>query len=167
MGRDKALVEVEGVPMAVRVTRALAAAGAEEVVAVGGDANALPAAGLTCIADEWPGEGPLGGVITSIRHLPQDVVFVASCDLLSPSPEAMAATVTALASRPEADLAVPMRTETRQWLHGGWRRRVLDALAERFASGERAIHRAVRLAELTVVQVEGLDPTSLQDKNVP
>lgn len=167
MGRDKALLEVQGEPMAVRGARALSAAGAAEVIAVGGDADGLSAVGLSWVADEWPGEGPLGGVITALRHFEHDVVFVGSCDLLSPSPGAMSATVAALVSRSEADLAVPVRDGARQWLHGAWRRRAVDAVTEQLNSGERAIHRAVRSAGLTVIEVDDLDPLTLQDKNAP
>ena len=41
MGRDKALLPVDGVPMAVRVATAMIAAGAHPVVALGGDADGL------------------------------------------------------------------------------------------------------------------------------
>ena len=37
MGRDKALLRVDGVPMAVRVATALRAGGADPVAAIGGD----------------------------------------------------------------------------------------------------------------------------------
>lgn len=52
MGRDKALIEIGGVPMARRVADALGAAGAAEVVAVGGSAPALRSLGLTVAPDD-------------------------------------------------------------------------------------------------------------------
>ena len=61
MGRDKATLPVDGVPMAARVADALRRAGAEPVLAVGGDQAALEALGLTWVADRHPGEGPSGG----------------------------------------------------------------------------------------------------------
>lgn len=167
MGQDKALLPLQGEPMAVRVARALAAAGAEEVVAVGGDPVGLSAAGLACVADDSPGEGPLGGILTSLRHLPYDIVLVASCDLVSPAADAMVATVAALRDEPGADLAVPVQVEAEQWLHAAWRHRALDALAGQFATGERAVHRAVETAGLVAVAVADLDPAALLDADVP
>ncbi|WP_434127450.1 molybdenum cofactor guanylyltransferase, partial [Enterococcus faecium] len=41
MGTDKALIEVDGGPLARRVANALRAAGADPVIAVGGDLEAL------------------------------------------------------------------------------------------------------------------------------
>jgi molybdopterin-guanine dinucleotide biosynthesis protein A len=67
MGRDKAFVVVDGEPMVVRVARALRGAGADEVVAVGGDEARLSALGLAHLPDDHPGEGPLGGVLTALR----------------------------------------------------------------------------------------------------
>jgi molybdopterin-guanine dinucleotide biosynthesis protein A len=66
MGTDKALLEVDGVAMAVRVARALDAAGATEVMCIGGDAPALAALGLIVVTDRHPGDGPLGAVITAL-----------------------------------------------------------------------------------------------------
>jgi molybdopterin-guanine dinucleotide biosynthesis protein A len=66
MGRDKALLPVGGVPMALRVADALRAAGADEVVAVGGDATALAALGLTVVPDDHPGVGPLAAIVTAL-----------------------------------------------------------------------------------------------------
>ena len=66
MGRDKALLLVEGVPMAQRVAEALRAAGATEVLAIGGDAPALTALGLHLRPDDRPGDGPLPATITAL-----------------------------------------------------------------------------------------------------
>lgn len=92
MGEPKALVEVDGVPMALRVAAALKAAGATEVVLVGGDPSWAAMLGLKQVPDRWPGEGPLGGLATALLDVPAacgagaprnpaDVtVLVAACD---------------------------------------------------------------------------------------
>ena len=69
MGRDKALVPVGSppTPMAVRVAAALRDGGCTDVTCVGGDADGLTALGLTVVADDHPGLGPLGGVLTGLR----------------------------------------------------------------------------------------------------
>ena len=55
--------------MAVRVARALAAAGAEPVLAIGGDGDALERLGMAWQPDRFPGEGPLGGLLTAFGAL--------------------------------------------------------------------------------------------------
>lgn len=171
MGRDKALVEVDGRALAVRVAEALRAAGAADVVAVGGDAARLAAVGLEVVADDAPGEGPLGGIVTALSHPGgpggADVVFVAACDLVSPSPAAIAATVAALGAAPEADASVPEVDGRRQWLHAAWRRGAAAPLAAAFADGVRAVHAAVAAAGLHVVAPPAVGHAAVADADVP
>lgn len=167
MGRDKALLRLGGEPMAARVSKALGSAGAARVIAVGGDAAALSGAGLAVVADIWPGEGPLGGVVTALECLDHDVVLVAACDLAHPSPAALAATVACVREAPHADVAVPVSGGRRHWVHAAWRRSTRDALVGQFDAGVRALHRAVERAGLAVVEVEGVNPAGLVDVDVP
>lgn len=114
MGRDKALLEVAGRPMVARVVAAARAAGAAEVITVGGDEPGIRAAlaglgGPTArhVPDRHPGEGPLGGLLTALAALAgagADAALIVSCDLLAPDAGTMAATVAALA-RPVDPLA--------------------------------------------------------------
>jgi molybdopterin-guanine dinucleotide biosynthesis protein A len=99
MGRDKALIELDGVMLAERVARVLEAAGCDPVVFVGGDAARLgPPTGRTVVADGWPGQGPAGGVLTALGHFAgtdADTVVVAACDLVTLSTDAVAAVMSA------------------------------------------------------------------------
>ena len=102
MGTDKALVEVDGMAMAGRVAGALASAGGQPVIAVGGDADRLADLGLAVTPDRWPGEGPLGGLVTALGALADPavpIVVVAACDLPALTSSVVAALVAALAER--------------------------------------------------------------------
>jgi molybdenum cofactor guanylyltransferase len=169
MGRDKALIPVAGVPMAARVADALAAAGAADVLAVGGDAPALAALGLRTVPDRWPDAGPLGGIVTALGALPDaGIVLVAACDLVAPSPATMAATVAALAAPGGASVAAPLDAGgRRRWDQAAWRTAARPALAGRFESGERSVHRAVAAAGLTVAEVTDVSPSTLADADTP
>jgi molybdopterin-guanine dinucleotide biosynthesis protein A len=173
MGRDKALLMVDGEPMVRRVGRAVRAAGAAAVVTVGGDeagltAALLPLDGVRVLADHDPGEGPLGGILTGLVALDHELVLVVACDLLAPDPTAMAVTVQALVDEPAAEVAAPELDGRVQWLHAAWRRpSVQGPLAERFAAGERSIHRAVAGAGLRRTTVGGVAPRGLADADTP
>jgi molybdenum cofactor guanylyltransferase len=83
MGRDKALIEVEGVEMALRVSYAFEDAGIDPVLCIGGDQTRLEDLGLDWVADNYPGEGPLGGFLTALewnRYGNWDTVVVSACD---------------------------------------------------------------------------------------
>lgn len=165
MGRDKALLEVDGVPMAIRVASAIRAAGASEVFAVGGDATALADLGLDVRPDLWPGEGPLPATITALEAASESLVLITSCDLLNPSARAMAATVHALARHPGAVGAVPVADGHRQWTHAAWHVRVATALVAARERGIRSLQRAG--ADLMLFEVTDLDPAVLADADAP
>jgi molybdopterin-guanine dinucleotide biosynthesis protein A len=166
MGTDKALLEVDGVAMAVRVARALDAAGATEVMCIGGDAPALAALGLTVVTDRHPGDGPLGAVITALAASPHPVVVLSPCDLLAPDPAAARSVLASLLAAPGVDVAVPVIDGVRQPLDGAYRvAACLPLLVQEFARGERSVKRAVEI--LRLVEVEAISPGALADADTP
>ena len=165
MGRDKALVEVGGVAMALRVASALRIAGAAEVLAIGGDAPALRALGLDDRPDDRPGAGPLSATITALGHASEDLVLVVGCDLVHPDPPSMARTIAALAHRPGALGAVPVVAGQPQWVHAAWRRDAAAPLSRAFEQGQRSLHGAAR--SLDLVPVDDIDPGCVADADLP
>jgi molybdopterin-guanine dinucleotide biosynthesis protein A len=168
MGRDKATLPVDGIAMARRVADALIAGGCATVLAVGGDTDGLARLGLEAIPDGWPGEGPVGGIVTALAATDAPTV-VAACDL----PWLDAATVGALVAafvdagadpegaQADAFVAVTDRIEP---LCALWQPAALPPLRAAFAAGERAVHRA--LGGLRVVTVR-VDPAALRNVNTP
>ncbi len=63
-GRDKALVEVGGRPMLARMTALMQ--GITEQVKIVGTPEKYAEFGIEVVSDRWPGEGPLGGIITAL-----------------------------------------------------------------------------------------------------
>jgi len=162
MGRDKALVEVGGDPLVRRVADALERAGATRVFVVGGDRPALEALGLEVITDRFPGEGPLGGVLTALSATDAAVIAILATDIVAPDPAAIRAVLGALAGN---DVAVPVSGGRRHFHHAAWSRSAQQRLESAFAAGERAIKRAVR--DLVVVEVAGLSDAALADADTP
>lgn len=168
MGADKALVEVGGRAMALVVADAVAAGGCVPVIAVGG--VPLDALGLRTIADQFPGEGPLGGVLTALDHLGDRWVLVVSCDL----PRLEATTVAALVARasaaaddPTGPVDVVMATTDRdQPLCAVWAPWCADVLRQAFTGGERSLRRvipALRVARVPADAVELADVDTPED----
>jgi len=162
MGRDKALVEIDGVPMARRVADELERAGAARVRCVGGDASALTALGLDALDDEHPGAGPLAGLLVALRASTLPISLVAPCDLIDPRREGFTALVAALDASTRARAAVPLADGTWRPLPCALRSTALTTLEDTFAAGERAVHRA--LAEVERVEV---DAGSFPDADTP
>lgn len=161
MGRDKALLPIDGVAMAARVAAALREGGCDEVVAIGGDAIGLAQLGLTFVADEFPGEGPLGGVITALAaHAGAAAVVVVACDLPALRPATVRALVAAL---PGHDVAVATAGRP-QPVCAAWRPAAEATLRSAFAHGERRMMAAFASLSQVAVPVEVQD---LANVNTP
>ena len=84
LGRDKALVEVGGTPMLARMIELLGGVTKQvKLVAAPGKYSAF---GVETIEDQWPGEGPLGGIITALEDAAEGSAngewnLIVSCDM--------------------------------------------------------------------------------------
>jgi molybdopterin-guanine dinucleotide biosynthesis protein A len=79
MGRDKALLEIDGESLIARATRLVRTVLSEPVVIA--SAPAYEALGLTIVADDFPGYGPLGGIATALHVSGKPWNLVIACDL--------------------------------------------------------------------------------------
>jgi molybdopterin-guanine dinucleotide biosynthesis protein A len=158
MGIDKAGVEVDGIPMARRVVDVLAAAGCSPVIAVGGDATALGRLGLDVLEDGFPGQGPLGGIVTALTV--GAPIAVVACDLPDLRPATVAALIAALDGH---DVAVAL-SDRPEPLCAVWAQSAAAVLGEKFESGERAVHRALAGLDIAWVPVA---PAELRNVNTP
>ena len=79
MGRDKALLELGGVPLIVRTVRLLEPLVSSTAVVAPAEKYAWP--GLRIVDDRWPGAGPLGGIVTALGTSFTDWNLILACDL--------------------------------------------------------------------------------------
>lgn len=165
MGRDKALMSFEGTPMVMRVADTLRSAGCDPVVAIGGDHSALATLGLNTVADQWPGEGPCGAVLTALAHFADhDAVVIVACDLPRLSARAAKRVIDALSDNGEEhDVAIAVTGE-RHSACMAWRLTTAPQLATTFAGGARKLLDA--MDGLRVVEVV-VDKAELMNVNTP
>ena len=164
MGTDKALIEIGGRPLVTIARDALRDAGAREVMAVGGDAVVFERLGMRPVVDGWPGEGPLGGVVTALAGALHDIVVVLACDLPRVDSRAVTAVVSALADE-EDDAAVPVVDHTPQVLVAAYRRRCGQQLEDALRAGTRRLRDAVD--GLRVAHVALAEPAWVANVNQP
>ncbi|MGD0545959.1 MAG: molybdenum cofactor guanylyltransferase [Candidatus Acidiferrales bacterium] len=79
MGRDKALLEIDGESLIARSTRLVRAVLKEPVVIA--STPGYGALGLKIVADDFPGYGPLGGIATALHVSTKPWNLVIACDL--------------------------------------------------------------------------------------
>ncbi|MSR63256.1 MAG: molybdenum cofactor guanylyltransferase [Planctomycetes bacterium] len=83
MGRDKALLELDGEPLVRRAARVLGAV-VPRVLLASGCESRYPELGLECVLDCEPGAGPLAGlaaVLARLERAPVAYACVLACDL--------------------------------------------------------------------------------------
>jgi molybdopterin-guanine dinucleotide biosynthesis protein A len=163
MGRDKALLPFRGMTLAQAVAgAALEAAGAVTLV---GDVDRYASLGFPVTPDLFPGEGPLGGILTALRHSQAEWNLVVACDM----PEAGSALFARLldaARNSGADALIPVTPDGRnQPLSAVYGSRCLEAFDAAFARGTRAIMAAC--AEIRVKRLAVEELSSFQNVNTP
>jgi molybdopterin-guanine dinucleotide biosynthesis protein A len=153
MGVDKASFEVDGVAMAQRVAQAALDAGANEILLIGGtQAKAKKLTG-TWKRDLYPGQGPLGGVITAMKSANNDAVVVVSCDM----PFLTGSVITSLVNGLQDAQATVGRTDRLNWLCAAWlKSECLNTLQSVWKRDERAVHRAAVLLDVVEVPVPAM-----------
>ena len=164
MGQDKATLRIGGQELGERVLVAALLVGASEVLAVGGDCAPLQEQGWRHVADLWPGEGPLGGIISALTFAANEMVVVVACDLPDVDDEVLQYLVGECAAHPSAMVVVPDRDGRPEVLHAVWRRGALAVLRGLFDDGERSPTAA--LARIEVLHVRVAEP-SLRDLDTP
>jgi molybdopterin-guanine dinucleotide biosynthesis protein A len=156
MGRDKAALPWGGGTLAESIAREVAAA-AGSAILVGNASTGIP--------DLYPGEGPLGGILTTLAHSTADWNLIVACDM----PLVQAAFLRRLidaARESGADALLPRGPSgLPEPLCAVYHRRAQPAIAARFAEGVRKV--TLGLTGLTVVSYEVAEPAMFQNVNTP
>jgi molybdenum cofactor guanylyltransferase len=84
MGRDKALIEVDGRTLLDRALDKLEPH-VQELLVIG-DPGKYGHVGPFVFADDIPGVGPLGGILTAMRYASNDRLLVLACDMPNVTP---------------------------------------------------------------------------------
>lgn len=163
MGRDKARLPFRGGSLAGFVAGTVAEA-AGSAVLVGNPAEYAELA-YQAIADLYPGEGPLGGILTALHHTASDWNLVVACDMPGLSASVLARIIEA-AEHSEADAVLPAGPSGYpEPLCGAYHRRALGGLEAAFRDGERKVMAAVRRIRAEMLPVGDL--AVFQNVNTP
>ncbi len=163
MGRDKALIEIDGETMVARVLAEAHKSAATVAVVVGREPGLWD--GIVSVPDRFPGEGPLGGLLTALETSSTDVVVLIPCDLIHPAAASVDLVATTLIENPSLDVVVPVVNNRRQYVQAAFRRSTAVQLGEQFAGGRRSIHDGI--AELAVLELPVEEPDWFADADEP
>lgn len=157
MGRDKAQLPFRGGTLSDAVADAVREA-AGSVTLVGNP-------GIGGIHDRYPGEGPLGGILTALHHTSAEWNLVVACDM----PEVNGQLLRRLLDAAEAsrcDALLPCGpVGLPEPLCAVYRLGARDAIERQFARGVRKVTAA--LEGLAVVRLDVAEPVAFQNVNTP
>lgn len=168
MGRDKALLSFEGVPLAHRLAeRVRSAAGSATLV---GSRRLYATLGWPIIEDRFPGRGPLAGIHSLLKQSAAEWNLVVACDLPFLSAPFLrfllrAATET---SAEGAQLVVPVSSRGYE-LAAVLRRDCLPAAEAALAGGDYRLsgfYARLRRREIAAAEWRRFDPRGLLFQNV-
>ncbi|MEI2653674.1 MAG: molybdenum cofactor guanylyltransferase [Microthrixaceae bacterium] len=152
MGADKASLDVAGTPLGARSVRALEAAGLTDVMLVGATA-AHGGLGGRVVEDLWPGEGPVGAVLTALHAaflVGATHVVCLACDLPAVTADAVRPLLDVVEARQAVLVAVDGRPAPP---NGVWPVALLPALEDRFGDGASSFREL--LDGVDVLEVDG------------
>ncbi len=166
-GVDKALVKIGGRPMLDRMIDLMRRVTPKlKIVATGEKYTEF---GIEIVADRWPGEGPLGGIITALLDAAADSVqttsnqrsrvtsqeegawcFIVSCDMPFLT-EDWLKFLTQRAESSTAEVVLPRSAGGFEPLCACWRPRAAEALRQAFERGVRKMMDGVREVKAEVL----------------
>jgi molybdopterin-guanine dinucleotide biosynthesis protein A len=156
-GRDKALVRFGSIPLLLQIVKLARTCTSEVAVVAGAHKYGDLDASLEIIDDRWPGEGPLGGIITGLQHSaatnhPAEWNLILSCDMPFLSAEWLQFLVDrAVASAPETQVILPHSTHGPEPLCACYRTSAAEPLKNVFDLGIRKVTQALKQVRTEVL----------------
>ncbi|PWU12639.1 MAG: hypothetical protein C5B51_00225 [Terriglobia bacterium] len=163
MGRDKAFLPFRGGVLAQFIGDQVAAAAGDATLI--GDPSRYASFGYPVIPDRYPGEGPLGGILTALQHSTRDWNLVVACDMPGIT-SAFLVRLLEAAENSGGEALIPVRQPERpEPLCAVYHRNSLLGLETAFQHGERKIMTA--LAGMRMVRFPIDEPALFRNLNTP
>lgn len=153
-GRDKALAEIAGKPLLVRICELVFDTVTRDVSVIGA-ASKYGKYGFRCVEDLWPGEGPFGGILTALletakRPKASPWNLILSCDMPFLT-EGLLVYCVDRAKRSHADVVVPESSNGLEPLCACWRTEAIRKLQYAFEDGIRKVTEAMKRVSMEIV----------------
>lgn len=169
MGEDKALLPWRGGTLLDNAVVILSEV-VDPVFVVVDSTRKRPAGRAAVILDDFPAVGPLGGIVTGLRCARTGFHLVVACDLPMLQDEMLVELLVAANEAPyPVDAVIPEVAGRDQVLCAVYSHTALAALDKALASGERAVHRAIRdlrCLRIPESRIRQVDPELLSFKNI-
>ena len=165
LGQDKAMLELDGHPLVLRVVEALGAL-TDDVIVVQRRGQQLRLEGVRLVADMESHQGVLAGIGAGLAAANHSWSLVVACDMPFLDVQLLGYMMSQ-ASR--CDAVVPRLERGPEPLHALYHRRCLPAVVEALEDGRRRVvsfYDSLRVRYLTATEVDRIDPTRRSFYNI-
>ena len=163
MGRDKASLPFRGGVLVQHVADVVKQAAGSALLV--GSPSKLGAVGYPIVPDIYPGEGPLGGILTVLQHSRADWSLVVACDMPALTADFLGGLLRT-AEATEAEALIPRGPSGRlEPLCAVYHQRSRGPLYQAFAEGTRKVTAAFTGLRIAEIRVDEIMP--LQNVNTP
>ncbi|HKO03620.1 MAG TPA: molybdenum cofactor guanylyltransferase [Candidatus Acidoferrales bacterium] len=166
MGKEKALLEINGTPLVVRAARLLEPLCSG--VTIVGPQELYQHFGFAALADERPNLGPLGGILTALGHTEAPWILITACDLPYLTADWLRYLIGRAASS-QARVVLPESDSGPEPLCAVYHRDAAAAIRSEIARGERKVTRALGslpIERLLPAEIRPFDPRGLLFHNL-
>jgi len=157
MGRDKARLPFRGGTLASAVAKAVESAAGCAVLVGHPELGGIP--------DLYPGQGPLGGILTALHHTSTDWNLIVACDMPEVTPGFLRNLLDTAESRGCSVLLPESAEGCPEPLCAVYRRDVLDVMENRFHQGVRKVTAAFEGVDVARIHIA--ENISFQNVNTP
>ena len=164
-GENKALIKIEGVPLIERVLNTMGSV-FHHVIIITNTPNEYAHLQIPMVEDIIKGLGPLGGIYTGLKAIPDPKGFFVACDMPLLNPDLIRHMV---AISDDFDVVVPKISWKIEALHGLYAKRCLDSIEGLIHSGTYQIFRffhEVRVRFVDEVEIRRWDPDLMSFFNI-
>lgn len=172
MGMDKAAVDVGGESLLMHVCRAVEEAGLP-VCVIGrppDDPALVKLGGAVAVADEVPGLGPIGGLLTALRSAPENVdLLLTACDLplVEPAQFTWLANFASAQGTSAADGIVPLWKGRPEPLFALYRRSIIPMVERHIAMRRYGMQDLVQAGAFIKVSLPPEHMAAIRDVDTP
>ena len=153
MGRDKALLEFRGKPLLLRTVELLRPY--VDRITVLGSQSRYSHFGLRVLADEYPAQGPLGGICMGLKNSLADWNIFLACDLPLLDGRILDALIR-ITSLTDAQAVVPKTRDGWQPLCAAYQRSCVPAMEQAIERGNLALVNLLRSLRVEVLTANHL-----------
>jgi len=165
MGRDKAFLTSDGIPLIERVVRTLRTV-FPRIIIVTNDPASYVSYGAVVVTDAVDKQGPLTGIYSGLLHSKDDYNFVVACDM----PFLNSGLITYMAGLTQGyDIVAPLVAGYLEPLHAFYHRRLLPVIEERLRQDSRqirGIYDEAHVHYVTETELDRYDPERRSFKNL-